>query len=192
MMIRIISIAMREMVSIEPWEGLVETDWLGMTDIHEIMLKDTVRTDAYRDFIYNNKDLFKDKVVLDVGCGTGVLSMFCAKAGAKKVISVDNSAIIDKARANVFENGLDGIIACLHGKVEEVILPVKQVDIIVSEWMGYCLLYEAMLDSVLYARDKYLAPGGLSMSTPPPGESLIYTDKISGSVRVQDPDCSCP
>lgn len=50
---------------------------------------------------------------------------------------------------------------CLHGKIEEVVLPVKQVDIIVSEWMGYLLLYEAMLDSVLYARDRYLAPDGL-------------------------------
>ena len=57
--------------------------WLMLSDIHEIMLKDTVRTDAYRDFIYGNKELFKGKVVLDVGCGTGVLSMFCAKAGAK-------------------------------------------------------------------------------------------------------------
>ena len=36
------------------------------------MLKDSVRTDSYRDFVYENKDLFKDKVVLDVGCGTGV------------------------------------------------------------------------------------------------------------------------
>lgn len=36
--------------------------------------------------------------------------MFCAKAGAKKVIGVDNSDIIDKARANVFENGLDGVV----------------------------------------------------------------------------------
>lgn len=35
------------------------------------MLKDAVRTDAYRDYIYNNKHLFKDKVVLDIGCGTG-------------------------------------------------------------------------------------------------------------------------
>lgn len=61
--------------------------------------------------------------------------MFCAKAGAKKVIAVDNSAIIDKARENVFENSFDGIITCLHGKIEEVVLPVKQVDIIVSEWM---------------------------------------------------------
>ena len=74
------------------------------------MLKDAVRTDAYRDFIYDNKQLFKDKVVLDVGCGTGILSMFCAKAGAKMVISVDNSNIIDRARENVYENGLGDVI----------------------------------------------------------------------------------
>lgn len=40
-------------------------------------------------------------------------------------------------------------------------MPVEQVDIIVSEWMGYCLLYEAMLDSVIWARDKYLRSDGL-------------------------------
>jgi len=34
-----------------------------------------VRTRSYRDAIYQNKHLFKDKVVLDVGCGTGILSM---------------------------------------------------------------------------------------------------------------------
>lgn len=74
------------------------------------MLKDTVRTDAYRDFIYENKQIFKDKIVLDVGCGTGILSMFCAKAGAKMVIAVDNSDIIDKARENVFQNGLSDTV----------------------------------------------------------------------------------
>ncbi|EXJ86827.1 protein arginine N-methyltransferase 3 [Capronia epimyces CBS 606.96] len=129
--------------------------------IHEAMIKDRIRTDAYRDFIYDHKDLFKDKVVLDVGCGTGILSMFCAKAGAKLVIAVDNSDIIDKAREHVFQNGLQSTVKCLRGKIEEVTLPVPQVDLIVSEWMGYGLLYESMLDSVIYARDKYLAPDGL-------------------------------
>jgi protein arginine N-methyltransferase 1 len=45
--------------------------------------------------------------------------------------------------------------------MEEVELPVDKVDIIVSEWMGYALLYESMLDTVLLARDKYLKPEGL-------------------------------
>ncbi|KAI8341361.1 S-adenosyl-L-methionine-dependent methyltransferase [Chlamydoabsidia padenii] len=130
-------------------------------DIHEQMLKDRARTEAYRDFVYENKDIFKDKIVLDVGCGTGILSMFAAKAGAKQVISVDNSAIIEKAKLNVKENGLDHIITLVRGKVEEIEIPVKQVDIIISEWMGYFLLFEAMLDSVLVARDRWLAPGGI-------------------------------
>jgi len=56
--------------------------------IHAQMLKDAVRTDGYRDFIYKNPHLFKDKIVMDVGCGTGILSMFAAKAGAKKVLLV--------------------------------------------------------------------------------------------------------
>ncbi|KAJ5727568.1 hypothetical protein N7493_005388 [Penicillium malachiteum] len=129
--------------------------------IHESMLKDAIRTDAYRDFVYENKHLFKDKVVLDVGCGTGILSMFCAKAGAKKVISVDNSNIIDRAKEIVFENEFGDVITLVRGKIEEVTLPVDKVDIIISEWMGYALLFECMFDSVIYARDRYLAPGGL-------------------------------
>ena len=43
---------------------------------------------------------------------------------------------------------------------EEIELPFPQVDIIISEWMGYFLLYESMLETVLWARDRYLAPGG--------------------------------
>lgn len=44
----------------------------------------------------------------------------------------------------------------IKGKVEEVELPVDRVDIIISEWMGYCLFYESMLNTVIYARDKWL------------------------------------
>lgn len=61
------------------------------------------------------------------------------------------------------ENKLDHIITLVKGKVEEVSLPdgVEKVDIIISEWMGYCLLYESMLDTVIYARDKWLREDGL-------------------------------
>ena len=46
------------------------------------------------------------------------------------------------------------MITIIKGKVEEVTLPVEKVDIIISEWMGYFLFYESMLDTVIYARDK--------------------------------------
>ena len=52
------------------------------------MLKDEIRTLTYRDSIYKNAHLFKGKTVLDVGSGTGILSMFAAKAGAARVIAV--------------------------------------------------------------------------------------------------------
>jgi len=70
------------------------------------MLKDRVRTEAYRDFIFDNQNLFKGKTVLDVGCGSGILSLFCAQAGAKMVYAVDRSDVINNARVVVFENGL--------------------------------------------------------------------------------------
>jgi len=50
-------------------------------------------------------------------------------------------------------------VKLVRGKVEEVELPdgLEKVDIIISEWMGYCLFYESMLKTVLFARDKWLA-----------------------------------
>ncbi|KAJ2489667.1 hypothetical protein IWW37_003805 [Coemansia sp. RSA 2050] len=151
-------------------------------DIHMQMLQDKVRTEGYRDFIYDNKDIFKGKVVLDVGCGTGILSMFAARAGAARVIAVDNSDIIHKARANVIENKLEDVITLVKGKIEDLELPVDKVDIIISEWMGYFLLFEAMLDSVLVARDRFLAPGGLLA----PSASYIYLTAISDEEYIND------
>lgn len=57
------------------------------------MLKDEVRTLTYRNSMFHNRHLFKDKVVLDVGSGTGILCMFAAKAGARKVIGVSPTAV---------------------------------------------------------------------------------------------------
>lgn len=129
--------------------------------IHEEMLKDHVRTDTYRKSIVNNRHLFEGKTVLDVGCGTGILCMFAAEAGAARVIGIDMADIADCAREIVAENGFADKITIIKGKVEEVELPVEEVDIIISEWMGYFLLYESMVDTVLVARDKWLAEGGL-------------------------------
>ena len=57
------------------------------------MLKDEIRTKAYRDAIEKNPHLFKDKIVMDIGAGSGVLSMFAVKAGAKKVYAIEKAHI---------------------------------------------------------------------------------------------------
>ncbi|KAF8490349.1 S-adenosyl-L-methionine-dependent methyltransferase [Russula emetica] len=142
--------------------------------IHEEMLKDTVRTGSYRAAIINNPHLFKDKTVLDVGCGTGILSMFAARAGASHVVGIDMSNIIDQAVKIVEANGFKDTITLVKGKLEDTELPIKQFDIIISEWMGYFLLYESMLDTVLEARDRYLKPGGLIF----PDHATLYIAAI--------------
>jgi type I protein arginine methyltransferase len=76
-------------------------------------------------------------------------------------VGVDMSTIIFKAREIVEVNGMSDKITLIQGKMEEISMPFPKVDIIISEWMGYFLLYESMLDTVLYARDKYLASDGL-------------------------------
>lgn len=107
-----------------------------------------------------NPDVFKDKIVLDIGCGTGILSIFAAQAGAKHVYGIEFAAIADFATEIVKKNKLSDKVTILKSKVEEAVLPVDKVDIIISEWMGYFLIYESMLDTVLYARDKWLNKDG--------------------------------
>jgi len=57
------------------------------------------------------------------------------------------------AKLVVLNNGFDETIEVIKGAIEDVELPEK-VDVIVSEWMGFYLLHESMLGSVLNARDK--------------------------------------
>ena len=142
--------------------------------IHEEMIKDKVRTDSYRSFIVNNPSLFKGARVLDVGCGTSILSMFATQAGAKEVIGVDNSEIAYQAMDIVMENKLKQTVNIQKGRAEDLKIEGK-VDIIISEWMGYFLFYESMLDTVLYCRDNYLTEGG-----------CIYPDRCNISVVALD------
>lgn len=103
------------------------------------------------------------------------------------------SSIIQKARQIVAVNGMADKITLLQGKMEEVVLPYPKVDIIISEWMGYFLLYESMLDTVLYARDNYLVPDGKIF----PDKATLYLagiedgeykdDKIGCTRSVPDP-----
>jgi type I protein arginine methyltransferase len=111
--------------------------------------------------------------------------MFAAQAGAKHVYAIDCSCIIHQATKIIERNGFTNTITTIHGKVEEIELPnnVQYVDIIISEWMGYFLLYESMLDTVLFARDKWLIPNhGIVF----PDKAVLYITAIEDAQIRRD------
>lgn len=126
-------------------------------EVHRLMLADRVRTESYRDAI--ERLVQPGMIVLDVGCGTGILSLFAARAGAERVYAVDRSEILEVTERIVRANGMAGTISCFAGRAEWLDLPSK-VDLIVSEWMGFFALAESMFESVTAARDKHLLTGG--------------------------------
>ncbi|KAK3009509.1 hypothetical protein RJ639_014094 [Escallonia herrerae] len=139
--------------------------------IHREMISDKARTDAYRQAILDNPSLLESAVVLDVGCGTaqaGASRVFAVEASDKMAavatqIAIDNG-VLWTGNQNKGDSRCSEVIEVVHAMVEELetsghIQP-HSVDVLVSEWMGYCLLYESMLSSVLFARDKWLKPGG--------------------------------
>eukprot|EP00884_Botryococcus_braunii_P002684 jgi/Botrbrau1/12416/Bobra.0229s0012.1 len=98
---------------------------------------------------------------MDVGAGSGILSLFAAQAGAKRVYAIEASQMASFAEELKSSNpALGPRITVLHSKVEELKLADK-VDILVSEPMGTLLVNERMLETYLYARDHFLKPGGL-------------------------------
>jgi type I protein arginine methyltransferase len=130
------------------------------------MLQDAIRTSAYHDGIIHNASDFVDKVVLDVGTGSGILAWFAVKAGARKVYAVEASDVADRALTLMQATGLSDRIIIVKGKVEHLRLPDdEKVDIIISEPMGFMLIHERMLESYMIARAMFLKPGGLCFPT---------------------------
>ncbi|KAB1209024.1 Protein arginine N-methyltransferase PRMT10 [Morella rubra] len=124
------------------------------------MLSDRVRMDAYFNSIFQNKHHFQGKTVLDVGTGSGILAIWSAQAGARKVYAVEATKMSEHASALVKANNLEDVVEVIEGSMEDITLPEK-VDVIISEWMGYFLLRESMFDSVICARDRWLKPTGV-------------------------------
>jgi predicted RNA methylase len=121
------------------------------------MIKDEVRVDAYRKAL---SALAKDKVVVDVGTGTGLLATLALDCGASYVYAIEASNIAIEAQEKFSQRPYRGKISLHRCMAENYKLGRIKADLIVSEWMGYFLLYENMLPSVFAVRDKVLKKDG--------------------------------
>ncbi|WVQ93458.1 hypothetical protein IAU59_000532 [Kwoniella sp. CBS 9459] len=137
------------------------------------MIGDISRTGTYRKAILGNASVaFKDKVVLDVGAGSGILSYMSAQAGAKEVIALEASSMAEKidillkaASKGKSNPHLKDRVRIVRGMVEDSkvqtqVLQSGKVDTIISEPIGVMLLHERMVESFILARDLFLKPGG--------------------------------
>jgi len=132
------------------------------------MLNDLVRTGKYKDGILNNAADFKGKIVMDVGCGSGILSIFAAQAGARRVYAVEASNMAKSAKLLVAHNKLSDIIEVIQMKIEDITeetIKSNSIDIIISEPLGTYLFNERMLETYVIARDRFLKPRGLMFPT---------------------------
>eukprot|EP00746_Dinoflagellata_sp_MGD_P010565 gnl/MRDRNA2_/MRDRNA2_121848_c0_seq1.p1 gnl/MRDRNA2_/MRDRNA2_121848_c0~~gnl/MRDRNA2_/MRDRNA2_121848_c0_seq1.p1 ORF type:complete len:663 (-),score=170.07 gnl/MRDRNA2_/MRDRNA2_121848_c0_seq1:99-2087(-) len=162
-------------------------------EVHRQLALDKARIEAYERFIKGNSGLFKDRIVLDVACGSGIFSCLSAQAGARRVVGVEPSlGTAELARRIAKANFLSEQVLFVEGRIEDVeigcdsegsILDVPArggrggsgkgsteqesseffCDVIIAEWMGSALIHSPNIDSVLWARRKYLRPGGLIM-----------------------------
>nr|XP_017098397.2 protein arginine N-methyltransferase 1 [Drosophila bipectinata] len=113
----------------------------------------------FSEAFHQNKHLFKGRVILVICCGIGTLALMAAKAGAKRVYAVDYSKVTGYAELVVKQNHLEKVIKVLHGRMKDLKLP-EEVDGIVCNWMGHCLLWECEILEVITARDRWLKKRG--------------------------------
>lgn len=139
----------------EPAPSLVSTGF-GAAANHVVMLRDTVRVMAYRAAIEKHAS---GKRVVEVGCGTGILSLFAAKAGASKVIAIEESQVSETAAAMFKANGCSDVIDLKVANSRNVELD-EPADLLIHEILGVDPFDENLLPVLLDARRRLLRPGG--------------------------------
>nr|CAB3227666.1 histone-arginine methyltransferase CARM1-like [Phallusia mammillata] len=148
------------------------------------MMQDYIRTGTYQKAMLQNYINFRDKVVLDVGAGSGILSFFAMQAGARKVYAVEASTMAEHTKKLVSCSQYAGRIIVIPGKIEEITLPEK-VDVIISEPMGYMLFNERMLETFLHSKKFLRQQNGLMFPTigdlhiAPFSDEMLYMEQFT-------------
>lgn len=137
-----------------------------------MMLEDAIRTNSYERAIAS---LAPGRRVIDFGAGTGVLSIFAARNGATSVDAIERSTFVHHARRIARDSGYPEIV--FHHTDHESFHIDHQVDLIVSEWMGHFLFYEAMLEPLISIRERFLRAGGLMLPARVSMHAALLTDQ---------------
>ena len=127
-----------------------------LAPVHYNLIRDYVRTMSYRTAIERNA---RDKVVVDLGSGSGILAIFAAKAGAKKVYAIEESGIADIAQSMFEKNGCDDVIELYRGNSKDIQLP-ERADIIIHELLYHDAFHENFVPYVEDAKNRFLKSGG--------------------------------
>ncbi len=121
------------------------------------MLTDHIRTETYRRALLQT--VKSHDVILDLGCGTGILTFFACQAGAQRVYAIESEDVIELAKQVCAKNGLQDRTIFVRDPSFRVELPEK-VDVLVTETIGTFGLDEGILGSVIDARDRFLRKDG--------------------------------
>lgn len=121
---------------------------------HRRMLTDRLRTESFRDAL--EELITPDDVVVDIGAGTGILSLFAARAGARRVFAVESTPIAGLARQIIADNDFADVIEVFEADARTVELP-EPATILVSECLGNFVLSDGMLN-VLRDSKRLLTP----------------------------------
>ena len=144
------------------------------------MISDEARTTAFAHAIAES--VKPGDVVIDVGAGTGILSLFAARAGARRVIAVERSGMAELARELIAHNGMQEQVEVFEGDAKDLVLDEKA-DVIVSEWLGHMAYVENMFEVVRHIRDEHLKAGGLMI---PSGVDLLLAPMDGRSLHEDD------
>ncbi|NCF69540.1 MAG: methyltransferase domain-containing protein [Chloroflexi bacterium] len=122
------------------------------------MIADKVRMDPYAYAL--KAAVGPDSVVLDIGTATGIHALLAAKFGARKVYAVESNDAIYVARELAIANGFADQIEFIQAVSTEVTLPEKA-DVVVSDLRGVLPLFGNHIPSIVDARQRHLATGGV-------------------------------
>lgn len=122
------------------------------------MIADDVRMDAYVAAL--RKAIRPGCVVVDLGSGPGVFALIACKLGARRVYAVEPESVITIAREAAAANGFAERIEFFENLSTEITLP-ERADVIVSDLRGVLPWFEQHISSIIDARERLLAPGGV-------------------------------